>query len=232
MKKTFWIRPIFLDDDWRCLRRSRLLTVDMSAELEVHYIYIFWLIGMSFSSRRRNYLLTSHRRDGLIEWYAHQKCTSAVLCGYPVLVTVGICTVSQVALATRAFRCGEWGRNRGARGTAWGTWWTSSLLVVYYGTHENLYVQKICTRKSVRTDNLYKKICTDIFSMSDCRPPSHVWNPWGAPERRQATQQFLKTNEKCYSNINWPNVPGGVWCYCLPLPTIGKETTVGLTPYP
>ena len=25
--------------------------------------------GMSFSSRRRNYLLTPHRRDGLIEWY-------------------------------------------------------------------------------------------------------------------------------------------------------------------
>ena len=24
--------------------------------------------GMSFSSRRRNYLLTPHRRDGLIEW--------------------------------------------------------------------------------------------------------------------------------------------------------------------
>jgi hypothetical protein len=24
---------------------------------------------MSFSSRRRNYLLTPHRRDGLIEWY-------------------------------------------------------------------------------------------------------------------------------------------------------------------
>ena len=131
MKKTFWIRPIFLDDDWRCLRRSRLLTVDMSAELEVHYIYIFWLIGMSFSSRRRNYLLTSHRRDGLIEWYAHQKCTSAVLCGYPVLVTVGICTVSQVALTTRAFRCGEWGRNRGARGTVWGTWWASLLVVPF-----------------------------------------------------------------------------------------------------
>lgn len=24
---------------------------------------------MSFSSRRRNYLLSPHRRDGLIEWY-------------------------------------------------------------------------------------------------------------------------------------------------------------------
>ena len=44
--------------------------------------------------------------------------------------------------------------------------------------------------------------------MSDCRPPSHVWHPWGAPERRQTTQQFLKTNEKFYRNTNWPNVPG------------------------
>lgn len=28
---------------------------------------------MSFSSRRRNYLLTPHRRDGLIEWREYSK---------------------------------------------------------------------------------------------------------------------------------------------------------------
>jgi hypothetical protein len=28
---------------------------------------------MSFSSRRRNYLLTPHRRDGLIEWYEKRR---------------------------------------------------------------------------------------------------------------------------------------------------------------
>lgn len=29
--------------------------------------------AMSFSSRRRNYLLAPHRRDGLIEWYHTRK---------------------------------------------------------------------------------------------------------------------------------------------------------------
>ena len=34
-----------------------------------YHLLLFCPCPMSFSSRRRNYLLTPHRRDGLIEWY-------------------------------------------------------------------------------------------------------------------------------------------------------------------
>ena len=35
----------------------------------IPHLLLFCPCPMSFSSRRRNYLLTPHRRDGLIEWY-------------------------------------------------------------------------------------------------------------------------------------------------------------------
>ena len=47
---------------------STLLFQDIYFYCELHQEE-FLKKKMSFSSRRRNYLLTPHRRDGLIEWY-------------------------------------------------------------------------------------------------------------------------------------------------------------------
>ena len=53
---------------------------------------------MSFSSRRRNYLLTPHRRDGLIEWYV-KRYRSLV-----VVVVSLLCTVATVLYTNTSIR--------------------------------------------------------------------------------------------------------------------------------
>jgi len=50
-------------------RENRINQTAASAGAGVHLIILYLKVTMSFSSRRRNYLLSPHRRDALIEWY-------------------------------------------------------------------------------------------------------------------------------------------------------------------